>query len=102
LILQSRSKITIHWCQAWLLAEFLGSQKQIAELNDRFRLRFDIAGTPRKPFLKIDNADASCAFGAEDASEITHCYRVLSKQIPVYPPARADRLSAGHSVIERN
>jgi len=28
----------------------LGSQKQIAELNDRFRLRFDIAGAPKNLF----------------------------------------------------
>ncbi len=75
----------MYWCQAWLLAEFFGSRKQIAKLNDR--LRFDIAGTLRKPFLKIDNADASCAFGTEDAFDITHCYRVLPKQFPVCPPA---------------
>ena len=46
----------------------LGTQKQVAELNHRYRLRFDIAGTPRKPFLKIDNTDTSRAFDAEDAS----------------------------------
>jgi hypothetical protein len=75
----------------------------LAELNDRSRLRFGIAGTPSKPVWKIDyHADASYAFGAEDASEITHRYRVLSKQISVYPMAWADHLSAGHSVIERD
>jgi hypothetical protein len=47
--------MAIYWrCQAWLLAEFFGAQKQVADLNDRFRLRFDIAGTPRKPVWKID------------------------------------------------
>lgn len=53
--------------------------------------------------MKIDNTDTSRAFDAEDASEVTHCNCVLSKQIPAsYLPARADHLSAGHSVIERN
>jgi hypothetical protein len=62
-----------------------------------------VRGAPSKPVWKIDYyANASRAFGAEDASEITLCYRVLSRQIPGYPPARADHLSAGHSVIERN
>lgn len=45
---------------------------------------------------------ASRAFGAEDTFDITHCYRVLSKQISVYPLDSADHLSATESVIERN
>jgi len=45
-----------------------------------------MAGAPRKVFWKIDYySDASRAFGAEDTFDITHCYRVLSKQISVYP-----------------
>lgn len=76
----------IHWrCQGWLPAEFFGTQKQVAELNDRSRLRFDIAGIPRKPVRKIYYTDSSRAFGAEDAFDITDCYRVLSNQISVYP-----------------
>jgi hypothetical protein len=58
--------------QAWLPAEFFGPRKHVAELNDRSRPRFDIASISRKPVWKIDYyADASCALGAEHASEIT-------------------------------
>ena len=72
-------------------------------MNGRSRLWFDIAGAPRKVFWKIDYySDASRAFGAEDTFDITHCYRVLSKQISVYPLDSADHLSATESVIERN
>ena len=62
-----------------------------------------MAGAPRKVFWKIDYySDASRAFGAEDTFDITHCYRVLSKQISVIHWTRADHLSATESVIERN
>jgi hypothetical protein len=46
----------------------------------------DIAASPRKPAWKIDYYEnASRAFGAENAFEITDCYRVLSNKISVSP-----------------
>jgi hypothetical protein len=40
---------------------------------------FDVAGVPQKIFWKIDYyADATCAFGSEDAADVTRCYRVLT------------------------
>ena len=104
MIFQSRSRIVTNCrCRAWLPAEFSGPQKGGCQIERPLPARFGIASISRRPVWKIAcYANAPCALGAEHASEITHCHGVLSKQIPAYPPARADHLSAGHSLIERN
>lgn len=40
---------------------------------------FGVAGAPDRILWKIDYyADAACAFGSEDPSDVTRCYRVLT------------------------
>jgi hypothetical protein len=40
---------------------------------------FEVRGVAEKIFWKIDYyADASCAFGSDDPSDISRCFRVLT------------------------